>query len=316
LAIVLVLALAPQAAGAQDNSGFSGRPLAEVLTDLQAEGLQIVFSTAVVQPSMVVRSEPQGDDLRNILDQILRPHGLRAEDASGGKILILVAASIDGATVATGSIRGIVTVGGNRVGITDLAIAVDGTGLQATTLDDGRFVIDDVPAGRYTVTARTSAFMTQSIDDVAVMPGQVSCLRFDLVPVSVFLNEVIVTPSHFRLLEEQPESRQFLSREEVRQMPHAADDLYRAVKRLPGAAGGDFTAKINVRGGEQDELLVILDGLELYEPFHLKDFQSVFSIIGPLSSLVSGRTGPSSSVLATFSGQGSTSFARKPRMTM
>ena len=62
-------------------------------------------------------------------------------------------------------------------------------------------------------------------------------------------------------------------------MPHAADDLYRAVKRLPGAAGGDFTAKINVRGGEQDELLVILDGLELYEPFHLKDFQSVFSII-------------------------------------
>jgi outer membrane receptor protein involved in Fe transport len=62
-------------------------------------------------------------------------------------------------------------------------------------------------------------------------------------------------------------------------MPHAADDLYRAVKRLPGAAGGDVTAKINVRGGEQDELLVVLDGLELYEPFHLKDFQSVFSII-------------------------------------
>ena len=73
LAIVLVLALAPQAAGAQDNSGFSGRPLAEVLTDLQAEGLQIVFSTAVVQPSMVVRSEPQGDDLRNI--RSLSPNG-------------------------------------------------------------------------------------------------------------------------------------------------------------------------------------------------------------------------------------------------
>ncbi len=245
LAIVLVLALASLVADAQDSDRFAGRPLAEVLADLQAEGLQIVFSSAVVTPTMVVEEEPHGDDPRSILDQVLRAHGLRAEDGPGGTILILVVPSVS-ATPTTGSIRGVVTVSGNRVDVPDLVITVDGTTLRAATFEDGRFVIDDIPAGRYTVKATSSAFMDQSIDDVRVKPGQVSHLRFDLVPVSVFLNEVIVTPSHFRLLEEQPESRQFLSREEVQQMPHAADDLYRAVKRLPGAAGGDSGAAEDV----------------------------------------------------------------------
>ncbi len=279
LVFVLILALAPVVVDAQGSGTYAGRPLADVLVELQAEGLEIVYSTAVVKPTMMVQVEPRAEDLRNILDQILEPLGLRAEDGPGGKILILVAARDDDTVPTTGSIQGMVTVAGNRVEFADLVIVVEGTPLRTASIQDGRFVIDDVPPGRYTVTAVSSTFTNQSIEDVEVTIGQASRLRFDLVPVSVFLNEVIVTPSHFRLLDSEPESRQFLNREEVQQMPHAADDLYRAVKRLPGAAGGDFTAKINVRGGEQDELLVILDGLELYEPFHLKDFQSVFSII-------------------------------------
>ena len=277
LILVVVLATASLAANSQDSGPFTGRPLAEALAELQAEGLQIVFSTAVVTPSMYVEHEPRGDDPRRILDQILEPHGLRAEDGPGDTILILVAPTTESTTA--GSITGIVTVGGNIVDVTDLVIAVEGTQLRTTSFENGRFSIENVPLGSYSVTATSPSFTSQSIDDVSVQAGRVARLRFDLVPVSVFLNEVIVTPSHFRLLEDRPESRQFLSRDEVRQMPHAADDLYRAVKRLPGAAGGDVTAKINVRGGEQDELLVVLDGLELYEPFHLKDFQNVFSII-------------------------------------
>lgn len=95
----------------------------------------------------------------------------------------------------------------------------------------------------------------------------------------VFLEEIVVTPSHTRIVAEQPEPRQSLGREEIRQIPHLADDLYRAVKQLPGAAGSDASATLNIRGGNADEVLVVLDGLELYEPFHLKGFLNVFSTI-------------------------------------
>ena len=50
---------------------------------------------------------------------------------------------------------------------------------------------------------------------------------------------------------------------------------------MPGAAATDLSAKFYVRGGAADETLVRFDGLRLANPFHLKDFQSVFSAIDP-----------------------------------
>ena len=44
-------------------------------------------------------------------------------------------------------------------------------------------------------------------------------------------------------------------------------------------AGADISARASIRGGEPEETLVRFDGLRLYNPFHLKDFQSVFSSV-------------------------------------
>jgi outer membrane receptor protein involved in Fe transport len=98
-------------------------------------------------------------------------------------------------------------------------------------------------------------------------------------PLPVYLDEVIVTPSHYRVVREEPEPSHTLGRETLDRMPNPGDDLFAAMKRLPGTSSPDLSAKFNVRGGEPDELLVLLDGVELYEPFHLKDFLSLFSIV-------------------------------------
>jgi hypothetical protein len=62
-------------------------------------------------------------------------------------------------------------------------------------------------------------------------------------PLPVFLHEIIVTPSHTRIVNDPPDSRQTIAQETIRQIPHLADDLYRAVKQLPGASGSVLSAK-------------------------------------------------------------------------
>lgn len=95
----------------------------------------------------------------------------------------------------------------------------------------------------------------------------------------VALAEIVVTPSRFELLSSQPEQRQFLGREEVRAIPHLSDDLFRAIGRIPGTTAHDTTARFNIRGGADDEVLAIIDGAEVYDPYHLRDLFRAFSTI-------------------------------------
>src|SRR5918993_1361121 len=92
------------------------------------------------------------------------------------------------------------------------------------------------------------------------------------------LEEVVVATSRYRLALEAPVPIRLVAAD-LEVLPDIGDDPLRAVARLPGAAAGDFTAKANLRGGEVEETLVRFDGLRLFNPFHLKDFQSVFSVI-------------------------------------
>ena len=54
-------------------------------------------------------------------------------------------------------------------------------------------------------------------------------------------------------------------------------DVMRSVQTLPGIASrSDYTAAFNVRGGEGDQNLTLLDGYPIYNPFHLAGVFSTF----------------------------------------
>jgi hypothetical protein len=156
-------------------------------------------------------------------------------------------------------------------------VRVLGSDLKAVSNNEGYFVIDGVAAGSHTIEVGCTGYLSHKLE-VSVSDGIDSEVTIALVPL-VFLSEVVVTPSHFKLLGDQPEPRLFLDRESVDRLPHLANDLYRAISWLPGTSGDDISAKIHIRGGEENEILMMLDGLEIYEPFHLKDFDSIFSVV-------------------------------------
>jgi outer membrane receptor protein involved in Fe transport len=95
------------------------------------------------------------------------------------------------------------------------------------------------------------------------------------------VTEVVVTASRYAWVRTPQPSLTRLSAAEMHLAPNVGDDPLRTLARLPGAAATDLSAKFYVRGGAADETLVRFDGLRLANPFHLKDFQSVFSAIDP-----------------------------------
>jgi len=95
------------------------------------------------------------------------------------------------------------------------------------------------------------------------------------------IDEVIVAASRYELTRNTVASATALTSADIDSVPTLGDDALRAVQRLPGTTSDGFSARTNVRGGEVGETLVRFDALRLYDPFHLENFQGVFSTIDP-----------------------------------
>lgn len=95
---------------------------------------------------------------------------------------------------------------------------------------------------------------------------------------SIQLEEIVVTPGKFTV-QSRTDGSLSLSKEGIDLFPLIDNDVFRAAHIFPGVTANDFSARFNLRGGEKDEIVVRLDGMELFEPYHLQDFGGAISII-------------------------------------
>lgn len=98
---------------------------------------------------------------------------------------------------------------------------------------------------------------------------------------TVKLADFVVTPSRFGIADQRVVAPATLTSGDLELLPQIGDDLYRSISRLPGLATNDFTARFWVRGAPNGELLARLDGVDLIEPFHLKDVDGALSLVDP-----------------------------------
>lgn len=85
------------------------------------------------------------------------------------------------------------------------------------------------------------------------------------------IETIDVTATRFGIASDAHETQTTLTARDVRRVPHLGDDPMRVLKTLPGTAGRDLSAKIHVRGGRADEVLLIIDGAEIHNGFHFQD---------------------------------------------
>lgn len=154
-------------------------------------------------------------------------------------------------------------------------------GGQAVLSDGaGRFLLRGVPPGLHRIVVTSMGWRTEAKDTIRVAAGDTTRVTFSLVRDVIPLPEVLVAPGTFGLLEDvTPGTVRTLTREEIETRPQIGEDIFRAVSRLPGIASHDISTRLTIRGGSDREVLVRLDGLVLYEPYHLKDFEGVLGIV-------------------------------------
>ena len=186
-------------------------------------------------------------------------------------------ASADSTGIAT--IAGEILDASSGRPVAQAQVILRGTSLRTSTGLTGRFALRPVAPGAYAVDIRRLGYEPLTRDGISVGVGERVTLALSLQPSAFRLSGVTVTPGSFSFLDAGPAIRQTMSRTEIETVPFG-EDLFRAVSRVPGLASGDYGAHFSIRGGRHDETLILLDGLELYEPFHLKDFnEGALSII-------------------------------------
>ena len=114
---------------------------------------------------------------------------------------------------------------------------------------------------------------------VVRLPAAVESAAEPAVDVEVAIPEIVVTSSLHRLDYSPPVTHTYLDRELATRIPTTAEEAVRLTNRLPGTANGGVSSRNHIRGGEVNEVLFVLDGLRLYEPYHLKDFQAIATIV-------------------------------------
>ena len=133
-------------------------------------------------------------------------------------------------------------------------------------------VVTDGPGGSVLIVASDSV---ADIDDQATeAAGDESAGATDDA-----LPEIVVSSSLYAMRYQQSGSHTFLDRELTTKLPDVGDEAIRGIDRLPGIANGGLSTKSHVRGGINNEQLLMFDGVRLYEPYHMKDFHSVSTII-------------------------------------
>ena len=93
---------------------------------------------------------------------------------------------------------------------------------------------------------------------------------------SLALEEISVYASQYTLGGDSTGEPKSFSSTDIERVPGSEDNAMRAARQLPGMASNG-SSRAYIRGSPLDDVLLEFDGVELADPFHIKDFQSLIS---------------------------------------
>lgn len=191
------------------------------------------------------------------------------------KFLILIFLSVKVAFPQVGNLQGKVV--DNNAPIPLVNIFIIGAGIGTASDKNGFYQIKNIPIGNYQVRFSAVGFET-AIKSVSIVSNKTTELNVSLKPIVIEIQSIEVTGNK---LQEQSDTRTSVIDVEPRSakvLPGAAEDIFRTLQALPGVvAPNDFSSQIIVRGSGPDQNLIIMDDIEVFNPYRLYGVISMFN---------------------------------------
>ena len=145
----------------------------------------------------------------------------------------------------------------------------------------GYYVLNGLPPGKFTLMVTMMGY-ERIEQEVTIQPKSEQRLDFELALKPVEGDEVVITAEKEQFKEQVEVSRTNIGFREISSTPSFIEaDLFRTIQQLPSVTSqNDFSSALVVRGGSPDENLIMLDGAEIYNPYHLGGLFSTFNADG------------------------------------
>lgn len=144
-----------------------------------------------------------------------------------------------------------------------------GTAIGTATDENGRYTLS-LKNGSHDLRTSLVGYRTESRH--IEMGDKDQVLDFTLAPTDILLQEVTIYSNASEQTAQSDIGALSLQSQRIIETTTVIPDVFRSVQTLPGiSSDNEFSAKFNVRGGTPDENLVLVNGAQVYEPFHVKE---------------------------------------------
>jgi hypothetical protein len=178
-----------------------------------------------------------------------------------------------------GSITGTVTddeSGSPLPGVNILILELE----RGTASDSaGNYEFRNVPPGMYTLEFSYIGYERRLVPEFSVRAGLRNELDIRMQSSFIQLETVEVRGSRFRQPQDDTRTSIIQLRpQSARVMPGAGEDVLRTLQAMPGVVTrSDFSSQLVIRGGGPDQNLIVMDDIEVFNPYRLYGLISMFN---------------------------------------
>jgi len=153
------------------------------------------------------------------------------------------------------------TSGDDLIGV---AILIEGAARGTTTDLDGNYVLLNLRPGLYTLVFSYLGYQGQRVTDIQVTSGQTTRIDIELNETVIVGEEMIVQAERPLVQKDLTASKKSIIAEEIEALP--VESIFGIIATTAGVTTGAF-GELHVRGGRQNEISYLVDGLAVSNPF-------------------------------------------------